>query len=250
MNKIVVLWATLRSTSTAFEWMMRMRGDMICYHEPFCEVWYQGESPLWPRWEPTSPRTPGLTYESRWAEIQAAAQERPVFSKDFAHAIEPILSDDFLAQFTHSFLIRDPAKVLTGMYRHWKDFVLKEVGTVDQRLLFDRLADKAGMIPPVIDSDDLLENPHGIVEAYCKAVDIPFIPEALSWEPGSRREVSYYDEGSWHNNLRQSDGLKKQPRKSIDISEAPDFVKEMYDIILPDYEYMHTYRLGRIPKNN
>ncbi|MEM7118780.1 MAG: hypothetical protein AAF614_40560 [Chloroflexota bacterium] len=111
------------------------------------------------------------------------------------------------------------------------------------RLLFDRLADKTGVAPPVIDSDDLLENPYGMVEAYCKAVDIPFIPEALSWEPGARQEVSYYDTGSWHDNLRQSDGLKRQPRKYIDISEAPDFVKEMYDIVLPDYEYMYAYRL-------
>ena len=49
MNKILVLWATPRSTSTAFEWMMRQRGDMECFHEPFGEAWYQGENPLWPR---------------------------------------------------------------------------------------------------------------------------------------------------------------------------------------------------------
>jgi hypothetical protein len=30
MNPNYILWATPRSTSTAFEWMMRMRGDMAC----------------------------------------------------------------------------------------------------------------------------------------------------------------------------------------------------------------------------
>ncbi len=30
LHDIVVLWATPRSTTTAFEWMMRMRGDMAC----------------------------------------------------------------------------------------------------------------------------------------------------------------------------------------------------------------------------
>ena len=49
MHKIVVLWAVPRSTSTAFEWMMRQRGDLTCFHEPFGEAWYQGEAPLWPR---------------------------------------------------------------------------------------------------------------------------------------------------------------------------------------------------------
>lgn len=48
MHRIIVLWATSRSTSTAFEWMMRMRGDMECFYEPFGQAWYQGEVPLWP----------------------------------------------------------------------------------------------------------------------------------------------------------------------------------------------------------
>ena len=96
---------------------------------------------------------------------------------------------------------------------------------------------------PVIDSDDLLENPEGIVKAWCQAVGIPFIAEALSWEPGDRDEVSWYDGGSWHGNLRGSDGLKPQPRKYIDISDAPDRVKRIYDIALPHYLHMYQYRL-------
>ena len=46
MNKIVALWAVPRSTSTAFEWMMRQRGDLDCLHEPFGEAWYQGKPPF------------------------------------------------------------------------------------------------------------------------------------------------------------------------------------------------------------
>jgi hypothetical protein len=88
-----------------------------------------------------------------------------------------------------------------------------------------------------------LENPQGIVNAYCNAVGIPYIEEALSWEPGKRDEVSWYDGGSWHANLRDSDGLKAQPRRYIDISEAPDRVKEIYDIVLPHYQHLHAHRL-------
>ena len=243
MDKILALWATPRSTSTAFEWMMRMRGDMQCFHEPFGEPWYQGEEPLWPRIQLDSPRTPGLTFNSVWNELKTAAQKGPVFSKDFPHYIEHMWTNNFLNHFTHSFLIRDPAKVATSMYMHWPDFVLKEIAFVEQRQLFDRLTDQMGKAPPVIDSDDLLENPHAIVKAYCDAVNIEFKPEALSWEPGNRDEVSWYDGGSWHANLRDSDGLKAQPRRYIDISEAPDRVKEIYDICLPHYEHLYTHRL-------
>ena len=77
MQPILVLWATPRSTSTAFEWMMRMRGDMRCFHEPFGEAWYQGEDARWPRIRPDSPRTPGLTFESVWQTLRAAADNGP-----------------------------------------------------------------------------------------------------------------------------------------------------------------------------
>ncbi len=244
MHKILVLWATPRSTSTAFEWMMRMRGDLACFHEPFGEAWYKGEDARWPRIRPDSERIPGLTFASIWDDLLTAATQGPVFSKDFPHYIEHLWTDEFLDHFKHSFLIRDPAKVTTSMYRHWPDFELKEVAFVEQRELFDRLCDRLGEAPPVIDSDDLLEDPFGMVEAYCNAVGIPYIEEALSWEPGDREEVSWYDGGSWHANLRDSDGLKPQPRRYIDISDAPDKIKSIYETVLPHYEHLYAHRLG------
>jgi hypothetical protein len=147
--------------------------------------------------------------------------------------------------FNHSFLIRDPAKTITSMYNKWPDFHQDEIGFVEQRELFDRLCDYLGKTPPILDSDDLLENPHDMVERWCNAVDIPFLPDALSWEPGARDEVSWWDGGSFHANLRESDGLKSQPRKYIDISEAPDRVKQIYDVALPHYEHMYQHRLLR-----
>ena len=227
MHKILVLWATPRSTSTAFEWMMRMRGDLACFHEPFGEAWYKGEDARWPRIRPDSERVPGLNFASIWDNLLTAAAQGPVFSKDFPHYVEHLWTDEFLDHFNHSFLIRDPAKVTTSMYKHWPDFELKEVAFVEQRELFDRLCDRLGEAPPVIDSDDLLEDPFGMVEAYCNAVGIPYLEEALSWEPGDRDEVSWYDGGSWHANLRDSDGLKPQPRRYIDISDAPDKIRSI-----------------------
>ncbi len=252
MNPILVLWATPRSSSTAFEWMMRQRGDLSCWHEPFGEAWYYGEEPLWPRVTPESKRVPGLSLQSVLAELRQDAVKNKVFSKDFPHYITTLWDDAFLSGFQHSFLTRDPAKVLTSMYKHWPDFVVEEVAIPEQRALFDRLCDRDGAPPPLIDSDDLLEDPSAMVEAYCDAVDIPFVPEALSWEPGDRDEVSWYDGGSWHGNLRGSDGLKAQPRKYIDLSEAPDRVKQIYDQVMPHYLHMQQFRItaGNVGSSN
>ena len=247
MHKILALWAVPRSTSTAFEWMMRQRGDMECFHEPFGEAWYQGEAPLWPRTTADSVRTPGLTLDTVLTTLKHAACKVPVFSKDFPHYITSIWTDEWLSLFNHSFLIRDPAKTITSMFAKWPEFHESEVGFLEQRKLFDRLCDQVGQVPPVIDSDDLLENPYSMVECWCNAVQIPFLPAALSWEPGARDEVSWWDGGSFHANLRNSNGLKQQQRKYIDITEAPDRVKQIYEMVLPHYQHMYQYRL-RIPQ--
>ncbi|MEM7044740.1 MAG: sulfotransferase family protein, partial [Pseudomonadota bacterium] len=115
-HKILALWAVPRSTSTAFEWMMRQRGDMTCFHEPFGEAWYQGETPLWPRATPDSIRTPGLTLETVLEKLKTTAAEAPVFSKDFPHYVDHMWTEEMLDLFTHSFLIRDPAKTITSMF--------------------------------------------------------------------------------------------------------------------------------------
>ena len=243
MRRILALWAVPRSTSPAFEWMMRMRGDMTCFHEPFGEAWYQGEEPLWPRVRADSVRTPGLTLEGVWEMLHAAVARGPVFSKDFPHYVAHMWTGERLAMFDHSFLIRDPAKTITSMYEHWPDFHPGEVGFVEQRELFDRVADRDGRAPPVLDSDDLLADPYPMVEAYCEAVGIAFVPEALRWKPGARDEVSWWDGGSFHENLKNSDGLKPQKVRHVDIANASDRVRAVYESVIAHYEHMHVYRL-------
>lgn len=244
MHKIIALWAVPRSTSTAFEWMMRQRGDLDCLHEPFGEAWYQGEEPLWPRWQPGDKVTPGLTLESVWDDIRNRAAKGPVFLKDFPHYIDHMWDPEFLSHFTHSFLIRDPALTITSMYDKWPDFDESEVGFPEQRALFDLLTALNGNPPTVIDSSDLLENPAGIVAAFCEAVGIPFIESALSWEPGADTgQYSWWDGGSFHANLRASTGLKPQKRKYIELEAAPDRVRQVHRRMKPHYDRLYENRI-------
>lgn len=244
MHKIVALWAIPRSTSTAFEWMMRQRGDLDCLHEPFGEAWYQGENPLWPRFTAGEKTTQGLTIESVWEDIKVRAEKGPVFLKDFPHYINHMWTPEFLSQFTHAFLIRDPAKTITSVYDKWPDFDELEVGFPEQRALFDLLSALNGSPPPVIDSDDLLENPEGMVEAFCAAVDIPFLPEALSWEPGADTgDYSWWDGGSFHENLRNSTGLKPQKRRYVELADAPERVRRVHRRMKPHYDHLYRHRI-------
>ncbi|WP_438955135.1 sulfotransferase family protein [Cognatiyoonia sp.] len=242
MHRILALWAVPRSTSTAFEWMMRQRGDFDCLHEPFGEAWYQGEAPIWPRWKPGDKVTPGLTLQSTLEDILDRATRAPVFIKDFPHYIIHMADKDFLAHFEHAFLIRDPAKTITSMYDKWPDFNEGEVGFAEQRALFDKITLLNGRRPPVIDSDDLLEDPHTMVERWCESVEIPFIESALSWEPGARDEVSWWDGGSFHANLRNSDGLKPQVRKYVELDATPERVRDVHSRARPNYDHLYQFR--------
>lgn len=248
MHKIIALWAIPRSTSTAFEWMMRQRGDLDCLHEPFGRAWYHGEEPMWPRFPEGGETIPGLSLESVWEDIKARARKGPVFIKDFPNYINHMWDAEFLSHFTHAFLIRDPAKTITSMHDKWPDLDELEIGFPEQRALFDLLEAIHGETPFVMDSDDLLENPAQVTQAFCDAVGIPFIEGALFWEPGNDQSAySWCEGGAFHANLAKSTGLTPQKRKYVDLEKLPRRVQRIHRRMMPHYRHMHKHRV-RVPE--
>ena len=241
MTPILALWATPRSTSTPFEWMMRERGDFSCHHEPFNEVYYYGSDRRSNR-DADVPAKPGISYPEIWDGLRREAETGRVFVKDFAYSVIHMVDEDFLDGFQHTFLIRDPAKVLPSLYNHWQDFTDDEAGFATLRTLFDRICQRDGSAPPVISSDDLLDRTHDTVEVYCAAAGIDFLPEALTWDSGRREEVSWYDGGSWHGNLRGSTGITRQKRSYVPIDHN-DHLKRAYDTCLPHYNALLAHKL-------
>ena len=250
-HPIHFLWATPRSTSTAFEWMMRQRGDLTCFHEPFGIAWYRGPEARAPREAPADQRHPEATFQKIWQDIKAAAETRPVFVKDMPHHTDHMWDDEFLGRITHSFLIREPAKVLASLHRSYlkagmkNGFEAHEISFGPQRALFDLLCRRTGETPPVLDSDDLMDDPDAMVRRYCEVIGIPFIADALRWEPGSRDDVLWYDGNDeiWHASLRDSDGLKPVPRKHVEPGDLPPTLSCHYEAFLGHYLSLHKHRI-------
>ena len=142
MHKILALWAVPRSTSTAFEWMMRQRGDLDCLHEPFGEAWYQGEDPLWHRFKPGDEDHVRPDAGQRVGRTFRRVRKRgPVFLKDFPHYINHIWDAEFLVAFQPR--LPDPRP---GQNHHLDPRINAgpilhegEVGFPEQRALFDLL---------------------------------------------------------------------------------------------------------------
>ncbi len=239
----LTLWATPRSTSTAFEWMMRQRGDFSCHHEPWNELYYYGEDRVSQRDADVAAR-PGHSYDAIWNDLLSQAQTGNVFVKDFAYSAEHTFTDERLASMSNTFLIRDPERVIQGMAKHWPDCTWQEVGFEALHRLFHRIADRDGAPPTVMRSSDLIDTPAETTQAYCAAAGIDFLPDALEWDAGERREVSWYGEGagSWHDGLRASTGIEK-PRTEYPPLEDTPRLFELAERARPLFDDLAQYAL-------
>ena len=55
-----------------------------------------------------------------------------------------------------------------------------------QAEFFEREADRLGHAPPVIEANDVLADPEGVLSKLCAALGIAWDPAMLSWQPGRR----------------------------------------------------------------
>ena len=244
---LLTLWATPRSTSTAFEWMMRQRGDFSCHHEPWNELYYYGEDRVSTR-DAHVDATAGHNYRSTWRRLDSERRSENVCVKDFVYSVEHALTDEMLAAMTHTFLIRDPKRVVQGLAQHWPDCTWEEVGFEALHRLFLRISDRDGVPPPVMNSGDLLDDPEGTVRAYCAAVGIDFVVDSLRWEAGERDAVSWYGGGTgpWHDNLRASTGIQAPTTIYPPLEDTPRLF-EMYERALPLFDDMNRHALTPRP---
>lgn len=200
----IALWVTPRSASTAFDKMVRTRGDLDVLTEPFSIPYYDGPEQRSSRFTVTEP---DATFAATLGAVLGAAG--PLFVKEMAYQLGPLLRPDVLERFTSSFLVRDPAWAVPSLLRVWPDATLEETGYPAQRAAFEIVADALGAPPPVIDAEDLRREPSIVVERWCTAVGVDHLPHALRWEPGMPEGWERW--GTWFENAAASTGFAPPP---------------------------------------
>lgn len=187
---------------------MAERGDFTIVHEPFSLVTDFGEATIGDR-----------IVQSQCDVVdalRALAQDAPVFFKDTTDFHYPALLSDraFLRQAVHTFIIRHPAEAIASHFALNADLNRDEIGFGRLYEIFRHVRDETGKSPLVIDSDDLLNHPAETVRKYCAAVGIPFLPDALSWDPGMRSE--WQTTNRWHETTSKTSGFDQGARKASD----------------------------------
>ncbi len=235
-RKPIVLWAVPRSRSTAFERTFVERDDFDVLHEPFSATYYHSPERRSDRFLNGDPDEDARA-ERVLADV-LRPRDRPVFVKDMAYHVAAFLDTDLVGRFANSFLIRDPRKALASLHAQHPTFTFEEAGYEQLARLYD-YATRHGAPAPVVDAGDLIRDPEGIMRAYCMAMDIPFIADALQWRPQKVPEFEPWD--SWHDQAQHSSGIG-----DVDGAQRalPAHLEPVYQRCLPHYERLRAARLA------
>jgi hypothetical protein len=232
---VLALWSAPRSRSTAFARMMTERGDRAVVHEPFSLVVDFGEVKVGDRIAHSE--------QDVLAALRAMAATEPVFFKDTTDFHYPALlaDEDFLAGATHTFIIRDPAEAIASHYALKPELGRDEVGFAWLHEIFAAVRTATGRTPVVIDSADLLDRPADTVRAYCSAVGIPFLPDALNWRPGMRPE--WQATSRWHESTSATNGFTRGTDGGAETVAANPVLRSYLEYHMPYYEELRAAAL-------
>jgi hypothetical protein len=236
VNRVIALWAVPRSVSTAFERMMRARGDFEVLHEPFVAYYYYSEERANEHFSEGVEPDPSHDWRAILGRIQDEAQRGQVFFKDMAYQVSRCASPEFLANFENTFLTRDPEESLRSLFRLLPEATVEETGFEQQLRLMRMAGELTGEPPVLVDAGQLRSDPVAAVERYCGQVGIEFLPDALEWQEGEPDE-DWRPWRNWHREAIESTGFESggDASRDDDVEVPADILarcKELHAEIL------------------
>lgn len=230
MNRVIALWAVPRSVSTAFEQMMRARGDFRVLHEPFLPYYYYGEERVNDHFSDGVEPDPSHDWRRILEHIREEAEQGPVFFKDMAYYLSRVMTPELVANFDNAFLVRDPERSLPSLFRLMPEATMEETGFEQQLRLMRMVAGETDQPPVVVDAERLREDPGPEVERFCERMGLEFKPKALEWEEGEPDE-DWRPWRAWHQEAIHSTGFESETDEHEEVAVAPDVLarcKEAY----------------------
>jgi len=240
------MWSGPRNISTAMMRAFENRADTIVVDEPFYACFLAATGADHPGRDLILKEQP--TDWRRVADGLMAPLPKGTnvfYQKHMCHHMVPVIGLDWMAGMRHAFLIRDPRRLLASYVKTRSEVTLADIGVERQLELFERVLDRDGVVPPVIDSADVLAGPAQALEGLCARLDIPFEAAMLSW-PKGRRDSDGVWAPWWYENVENSSGFAPQNPRPIDEVWATldDRLKAIAEEAMPFYEQMGRHKIG------
>lgn len=238
-NKIN-MWSGPRNISTAMMYAFAQRSDTQVVDEPFYAHYLLqsgADHPCRAEVIESQPTDASVVIKELLARDDA---DQRIFLKNMAHhmmEMEDALTT-LLHKFQHIFLIRDPAEMLPSLDRALPNPTMRDTAYRRQFELFERVQ-KLDQPLIVVDSSELLKDPHEVLKTLCRQLGIPFEEAMLSWEAGPIPEDGVWAK-YWYQSVHQSTGF--EPYRPKD-EELPDHLKPLYEKCKPIYDKLFAHAI-------
>jgi hypothetical protein len=239
----IAMWSGPRNISTAMMRSFGARKDCAVADEPFYAAYLAATGLIHPMRDEVIASQPTDWRRVADAIVGPAPEGKPIwYQKHMTHHMLPQFGREWSDRFVNAFLIRAPAAVLASYSHKRNEFTLEEIGLPAQAELFDRAADRLGRAPPVVESQDVLADPRGMLTSLCGACGIAFDEAMLSWAPGRRSSDGVWAP-AWYESLERSSGFAA-PRREVGFDELSDALKPVAKAAWPFYERLARHKLG------
>ena len=236
----IAMWSGPRNLSTAMMRAFSSRPDCAVSDEPFYAAYLARAGIMHPMNEAV------LASQKQDPDAVAADMLGPVpggktiwYQKHMAHHMIEGFPLGWMDRVTNVFLLRSPERVLASYSQKREDVSLRDIGFAEQAMLFDRVAERLGHAPPVVDSEDVRRDPKAALTALCAAVDIPFTEAMLSWPQGQHPDDGVWAP-HWYGAIFNSTSFAPPDDRPPAL---PDHLKHIADEARPFYEHMRARKV-------
>ena len=236
----IAMWSGPRNISTAMMRSFSSRADCAVSDEPFYGAFLKATGEPHPMAEETI-----ASMDCDWRSVLAAQLGDPPggepiwYQKHMPHHMVGPVGIAAMPDHRHAFLIRAPERVVAS-YRAKNELRRPEMLGFEQlRRYFEYEAERTGGIPPVVDSDDILADPPGVLEKLCHALGIDWDPAMLRWERGPHPADGVWG-AHWYDRVNDSTGFGHPPGPAPQLD---DTYREVADACRADYEALRRHAI-------
>ncbi|KAJ6817048.1 branched-chain-amino-acid aminotransferase-like protein 2 isoform X1 [Iris pallida] len=169
--------------------------------------------------------------------IFGPGEKRYRYCKHMAKQRVPNLTNDLMKKGKHFILIRNPLNILTSFDKVVPPSFL-ELGLAGLVSIYSELCE-LGNPPPIVDSEDLLQDPEATLQGLCQDLGIPFQKSMLKWEPGPKPVDGIWAPW-WYKSVHKSTGFKTPNPYS---SPFPSALYDLLEQSLPFYNMLRRHKM-------
>ncbi|HKE49631.1 MAG TPA: hypothetical protein VKB52_16310 [Rhodanobacteraceae bacterium] len=237
----IAMWSGPRNISTAMMRAWENRGDCAVSDEPLYAHYLAHTGSDHPARNEVI-----AAGETDWRKVTDALVgdvpgAQPLwYQKHMSHHLLPHIDHGWIHALTNVFLIRDPDEVVSSYLRTRDTVTPDDIGLPQERRLFDEIADRNGVAPPVIDADEFLRAPEAHLRALCAKLGMPFTKRMLTWPAGPRASDGIWAP-HWYAAVWKSTGFEAPRERNVRLDGDAQRVS---DACRGDYEALKRHRLA------